>query len=46
MRRQCLSNVLQVPDGNSDLDPSAMIYLMVDTINAKREMIGDRIPCM
>jgi hypothetical protein len=46
MRRQWLSNILQVPDGSSDLDPSAMIYLMVDTINAKREMIGDRIPCM
>jgi hypothetical protein len=46
MRRQWLSNILQVPDGSADLDPSAMIYLLVDTINTKREKIGDRIPCM
>jgi hypothetical protein len=30
--------------GHCDLDPNAMIYLLVDTINAKKDMLGDRGP--
>ena len=33
-----------VPICHSDLDPNAMIYLMVDTINQRKERIGERGP--
>ena len=34
----------EVPQNGSDLDPNAMIYLLVDTIHPKKETLGHRGP--
>ena len=34
----------EVPESSCDLDPNAMIYLLVDTIHAKKDILGHRGP--
>ena len=34
----------EIPTYRTDLDPNAMIYLVVDTIHPKRERLGDKKP--
>jgi hypothetical protein len=34
----------EVPESGCDLDPNAMIYLLVDTIHAKKDILGHRGP--
>ena len=40
----CAKYDQQVPICHSDLDPNSMIYLMVDTINPRKDRLGERGP--